>query len=1402
MNFKPTKCCPPNKTKLPSHIYSHLDSLSHLLLQSRSRLSNWESKAGARYTSSTTMQDDGGPEKVYGSSLPRQDMSVQTGVEDANPDARIGRRKDSNRDTDNWSVCGADWDDMDAHERLEWLLNADWRDYIDLFDEDGSLLPKEGGWWEGGHCGDSDAASTVVDVEDGVDPRGSPDLEWEAKKRHRERVPLVVHVAKPTFTHVEDEQDDEDRGFIGNDGQEYKMARWSHEPLVAPRYRWYFRQIVRERLDHDPMDFVSFIDSLRSHLVKPLVKITFAGLNYASAQLFVLLRAPSDVHPALNLLRDKGLRVVAARPKVLESSGSKESLKGDEKERSQAEFMRQYYGFDKMDNGGRHAIFKDALTASFALHDLLAFSNIGATFVKWEEPVETKSEPAVAAESTPESTENAEPKEVAETSKDKPPSATPEPTETTKTPHQGKTLFIRGIPSTRDLRRSESDKAMMWGRQGIIAGLVSFFARYNGFVKISFRMNAVVLVDFADDELAAKALARFNATTKMSAVYAKARGTDPVLLPLEAPCPTIFLRLDPPGINFDDAVGLIGRKGYLLEAVEKGEGRSLLASFATVEKAAEVVEDLRSKTNLVVNFSKFDISPKPAFEKPAQKPFEKPFEKPAENFSEGSTEKPAEKTEPTVKAIDKPISKPTEKSVETSLEKPVEKPVVILKPTTTPSVSHTSKAPLTPTLKEWSGLRILDPPAGLNTRELLGRDPGFLCILYEAEGTQVALFETGEAASESLAFLRRLLASDVELAYGSIPPKRPTPTGKGFVEDPTGVLGVVMRAGVNEVLLRALMKGYEGFIELRCTKGIGHVRFGSVARTRKALEDIAVSTNLEVGYMDIPESFFSDANSPVEPVNPKMEASRKQGHQTPAQPQQQQQQQKQSEPKRQKSRIIAQDIRVLDGELVSRNTAKAPPKTAESTSPATPTVNNAPVTAVDPSKALRGDPKRTLHVMFPPADTLEFKKFCIDTLKAERVIFMRTSVDTGSSPKYMGAISDSDDEEDDEIDFDMKQFESLLGPPFAFVVFASLEAAATQGPKINEQWAKAKVTYASEDYVPPKGWNLQPPHSNKLPPASRIGKPTRVLKLKTGGMMIWEELDGLLLGYKGYEDVEFYAGKVFAYFDSANDAKEALEDLLKFTGIGGRFSRRDEDEEVNGVEPEDSVVAADVKVSEKPAPSNSNSAKTLSSKPSAAALAKLVPNRGPKPAATNKPRKASVDLKSAPIASEPVPEAPAAPAAPKSESGNAEVATTEATAGLELGASETLTSATGIEPTSEWGSDSATTVVGEWGATESASEWGTLSTGKTDWGAGSVSGGGGGNGGSVGGQRGGRGGRGRGDYGGGRGRGGYEGRGGRGGRGGGRGGGNYQGGRGAFTRGPQGEGQGFIGVSSGGDVQQ
>jgi hypothetical protein len=316
---------------------------------------------------------------------------------------------------------------------------------------------------------------------------------------------------------------------------------------------------------------------------------------------------------------------------------------------------------------------------------------------------------------------------------------------------------------------------------------------------------------------------RFNSTTKMSAIYAKVRKPDPPVLPLENSCAAVFMKLDPPGISFDDARGLLGKKGYMLDMIESG-GRGCVASFTNIDKATEILEFLRSKTNLVVNFARWD---------PLQKSPPTPAPAPAPT--------PTPSVPPSTSSAPAPIEPSTNQPLSI---KPAYSPVKASAPVNTtinPTPSASSVA------KEWAGVRLMEPPVGVNARELFGREAGFLYLLFESDGTHVALYETETDASAAMAAVRRLVVSEVELAYGSIPRKLNPP--RGSVDDPTSTLCIELGNGVLEGMIKALMKGYDGYIESKTewysgssgalntviSSEICYIRFGSIAKAKKAM---------------------------------------------------------------------------------------------------------------------------------------------------------------------------------------------------------------------------------------------------------------------------------------------------------------------------------------------------------------------------------------------------------------------------------------------------------------------------------------------------------------------------------------------------------------------------------------
>jgi hypothetical protein len=160
---------------------------------------------------------------------------------------------------------------------------------------------------------------------------------------------------------------------------------------------------------------------------------------------------------------------------------------------------------------------------------------------------------------------------------------------------------------------------------------------------------------------------------------------------------------------------------------------------------------------------------------------------------------------------------------------------------------------------------------------------------------------------------------------------------------------------------------------------------------------------------------------------------------------------------------------------------------------------------------MRGPPKKTIHILFPPDDQPALKKLCIEQLGAERIIFKRSQLEHDELGP--SSFNGGDDE-----NFDMVNFEAMLGPPYVFVVFKNVHMATQAGARISERWPKAVVDFARHDWVHTFE-NLGAVNGvTGLP--ENIGQPTKVLEVATLGVLSWQELDNLLLEYEDYENVE------------------------------------------------------------------------------------------------------------------------------------------------------------------------------------------------------------------------------------------------------------------------------------------
>ncbi|KAI8593575.1 hypothetical protein BDZ88DRAFT_403027 [Geranomyces variabilis] len=235
-----------------------------------------------------------------------------------------------------------------------------------------------------------------------------------------------------------------------------------------------------------------------------------------------------------------GPELVLAAPKFLE----KEDLE---------RILELYPGFESLD--GRRAIFSDALYAYKAYNDLNTSTNIIAHFGKLRDDLIDV--PNIAGGSA------------------------------RRGNNGGTTISISGIPKGSDISLTRD-----------LLGMVS---RYKGFIRMAFQSESQCFADFCDFAAAQAAVARLRATTPLTADIAQKRPNDPTQFPLEQPCASLFVRLEP-FLREDETRALFESLTGCEELVCAAQ--HAIVHFASRRDAGRALEYIRRSTNLVVNFSK------------------------------------------------------------------------------------------------------------------------------------------------------------------------------------------------------------------------------------------------------------------------------------------------------------------------------------------------------------------------------------------------------------------------------------------------------------------------------------------------------------------------------------------------------------------------------------------------------------------------------------------------------------------------------------------------------------------------------------------------------------------------------------------------------------------------------
>ncbi|KAJ3292959.1 hypothetical protein HK104_004884 [Borealophlyctis nickersoniae] len=258
--------------------------------------------------------------------------------------------------------------------------------------------------------------------------------------------------------------------------------------------------------------------------------------------------------------------------------------------------------------------------------------------------------------------------------------------------------------------------------------------------------------------------------------------------------------------------------------------------------------------------------------------------------------------------------------------------------------------------KEWPAVNLTNPPLGLNVKELFTREKGFLHLLFEEDGSHIALFATQEDAQHALTQVQRLVSSDPTLIRHELPQKR-------IFEDvdPSPVLFLAGHPCLTEGQLKRILQAYDGFVDfrsfLRGSEGHCLGLFASVPDAKRALEDLWTTTNLNANFSKKGESIFDENASHA--AAPSKASGRGVG--------------------RRASRNTLRGSRRIDDDDESYNT---PPSRAAGVTPRGGSVSQNP-----PANS----PKRTIHLTSPPLNKALLKKFVVGSLGAERLVLKRTN---------------------------------------------------------------------------------------------------------------------------------------------------------------------------------------------------------------------------------------------------------------------------------------------------------------------------------------------------------------------------------------------------------------------------
>ncbi|KAJ3077771.1 hypothetical protein HK102_004982, partial [Quaeritorhiza haematococci] len=484
------------------------------------------------------------------------------------------------------------------------------------------------------------------------------------------------------------------------------------------------------------------------------------------------------------------------------------------------------------------------------------------------------------------------------------------------------------------------------------------FSRMRGFVRVAFQPDGVCFVDFSTPEQATRAAARVNTTTKLKASTTSNRPVDPTHFPPSPESSALFVRLEPWFTEEDAREFFSAFDGFRNITFPKPSYGIVL--FGSKDVANAIVHDLRKTTNFVVDFAKNDR----AFGSDRQKSNQKEASSGPANSSVNSSD---------AGGGQRRKSRPT-------------------------SGGSDGKR------KEWPGVRLVDPPVGLNVKELFSREKGFLQMVFDLDGSFLGLYSAEEEAREALNQISRLVYSDPTLVWSRIEPRKVLDH-----VDPSTVIYLEQNPMLSEGQMRRLLQSYEGFqhflyLPPRTSRtqnqvqgqesveraGFALARFGSISDAKRALEDIATTTNLIVNFSRRGEDGFDSLLN-----NSTSGSARKGGDKKPA----------------------------------SRKSS------TDDTSMRRPGHNGYSSGSADhgASQSTDSPPKRTLHLTSPPFNKAALKRFVIETLNANRIVMKRSS---GSK------VED-----------------------YCFVIFPTVDDAIRAKEKIHSRWPACTPRFARSDYT-------------------------------------------------------------------------------------------------------------------------------------------------------------------------------------------------------------------------------------------------------------------------------------------------------------------------------------------------